>query len=79
MYCTDGHFIILITDHGCPKPELIEKMTDQQRADLHRMMTAHSGTYMFDGSRVVHRLEVGGTRYGRAPQTFVILNATVIG
>ena len=40
MYGKDGHFIILITYDGRPKPESIEKMTDQQRADLHRTMTA---------------------------------------
>ena len=39
-------------------PKSIEKTTDQQRADLHRMMTAYSGTYTFDGSKVVHRLDI---------------------
>jgi hypothetical protein len=58
MYGSDGHFIILITYDGRPKPESIEKMTDQQRADLHRMMTAYGGTYTFDGSKVVHHLDL---------------------
>jgi hypothetical protein len=58
MYGTDGHFIILISYDGRPKPESIEKTTDQQRADLHRMMTAYGGTYTFDGSKVVHRLDI---------------------
>jgi hypothetical protein len=58
MYGKDGHFIILITYDGRPKPESIEKMTDQQRADLHRMMTAYGGTYTFDGSKVVHHLDL---------------------
>jgi hypothetical protein len=40
MYGSDGHFIVLIAHDGRPQPESIEKMTDQQRADLHRMMTA---------------------------------------
>ena len=58
MYGKDGHFIILITYDGRPKPESIEKMTDQQRADLHRMMTAYGGTYTFDGEKVVHHLDL---------------------
>jgi hypothetical protein len=58
MYGKDGHFIILITYDGRPKPESIEKMTDQQRADLHRMMTAYGGTYTFDGKKVVHHLDL---------------------
>jgi hypothetical protein len=55
MYGSDGHFIVLIAHDGRPQPESIEKMTDQQRADLHRMMT---GTYTFDGSKVVHHLDL---------------------
>jgi hypothetical protein len=34
MYASDGHFIILITYDGRLRPDSIEKMTDQQRADL---------------------------------------------
>ena len=58
MYGTDGHFIILISYDGRPKPQSIDKMTDQQRADLHRMMTAYGGTYTFDGSKVVHHIDL---------------------
>jgi hypothetical protein len=58
MYGLDGHFVILITYDGRPKPESIEKMTDHQRADLHRTMTAYGGTYTFDGSKVVHHLDL---------------------
>ena len=58
MYGKDGHFIILITYDGRPKPKSIEKMTDQQRAELHRTMTAYGGTYTFDGSKVVHHLDL---------------------
>jgi hypothetical protein len=58
MYGKDGRFVILITYDGRPRPESIEKMTDQQRADLHRTMTAYGGTYTFDGSKVVHHLSL---------------------
>jgi hypothetical protein len=33
-------------------------MTDQQRADLHRAMTAYGGTYTFDGTKVVHHIDL---------------------
>jgi hypothetical protein len=58
MYGKDGHFNILITYDGRPKAESIEKMTDQQRADLHRTMTAYGGTFTFDGSKVVHHIDL---------------------
>jgi hypothetical protein len=58
MYGVDGHFIILITYDGRPRPETIEKMTDQQRADLHRMMTAYGGTYTFDRTKVIHHIDL---------------------
>jgi hypothetical protein len=58
MYGKDGHFVIVITYDGRPKPESIEKMTDQQRADLHRTMTAYGGTYTFDGSKVTQHIDM---------------------
>jgi len=33
-------------------------MTDQQRAELHRTMTAYGGTYTFDGSKAVHHIDL---------------------
>jgi hypothetical protein len=44
-YGKDAHFLVLITYDGRVKPESIEKMTDQQRAELHRKMLAYGGTY----------------------------------
>jgi hypothetical protein len=58
MYGKDGHFVILITYDGRLKPESIEKMTDQQRAELHRTMTAYGGTYTFDGSKIVQHIDL---------------------
>ena len=42
-YGKDGRMLVLIVRSGRPKPESVEKMTDQQRADLHRSMTAYGG------------------------------------
>ena len=58
IYGKDGHFEILITYDGRPKPESIETMTDQQRADLHRTMTAYGGTYSFDGAKVTQHIDL---------------------
>jgi Lipocalin-like domain len=41
-----------------PKPESIDKMTDQQRADLRQSMAACAGTYIFDGKRIEHHIDV---------------------
>ena len=58
MYDSSGHFLVVITYDGRPKPDSIEKMTDQQRADLHRTMTAYGGTYTFDGEKVAHHIDL---------------------
>jgi hypothetical protein len=58
MYGKDGHFVVLITYDGRPKPESIDKMTDQQRADLHRTMTSYGGTYTFDGAKITHHIDM---------------------
>jgi len=58
MYGKDGHFLILITYDGRPKPESIAGMTDQQRADLHRTMTAYGGTYSFDGAKIEQHIDL---------------------
>ena len=58
MYGKDGQFLALITNDGRPKPESIRAMTDQQRSDLHRTMSAYGGTYTFDGKKVEHHVDL---------------------
>jgi lipocalin-like protein len=41
-----------------PKAESLEKMTDQQRADLFRTMIAYGGTYTFRGDSVEHHIDI---------------------
>jgi hypothetical protein len=36
---------MLITNDGRPKPKSIDAMTDKQRSELHRAMSAYGGTY----------------------------------
>ena len=58
IYGDDGRFLVLIINDGRPKPKSIEVLTDQQRADLHRTMSAYGGTYEFDGKTVEHHVEL---------------------
>jgi Lipocalin-like domain len=57
-YGKDGRMLVLIVRHPRPKPEAIDKITDQQRADLLRTMTAYGGTYKFDGTTVEHSIDI---------------------
>src|SRR5262249_23113816 len=57
-YGKDGRMLALIVRSGRPKPESVEKVTDQHRADLHRSMLAYGGTYKFDGNKVEHHIDI---------------------
>jgi hypothetical protein len=57
-YGDDGHMMVLIVRQPRPRPEGAEKITDQQRVDLLRTMTAYAGTYKFDGSTIEHSIEL---------------------
>jgi hypothetical protein len=57
-YGKDGRMMALIVHSERPKPESVEKVTDQQRADLFRTMVAYGGTYKFDGNRVEHHIDI---------------------
>ena len=57
-YGKDGRVLVLIVRSGRPKPESVEKLTDQQRADLFRTMISYGGTYKFDGNKVEHYIDI---------------------
>ena len=57
-YGKDGRVLVLIVRNPRPRPESLEKITDQQRIDLHRSMTAYGGTYKFDGKTVEHNIDI---------------------
>jgi len=57
-YGRDGRMFVLLVRGKRPKPESLEKMTDQQRVDLFRTVTAYSGTYTFDGKTVEHHVDI---------------------
>lgn len=54
MYGADGRMMALVLVAGRPKPESLDKLTDQQRAELFRTMVAYAGRYTFDGKTVEH-------------------------
>jgi len=57
-YGDDGRMLVINVLGGRPKPASIETITDDERAQLFRTMTAYSGTFTFDGSLVHHHIDV---------------------
>jgi hypothetical protein len=57
-YGKDGRMLVLIVTDDRPKLESIGKITDQDRANLFRTMTAYGGTYEFDGKAVQHHIDI---------------------
>jgi hypothetical protein len=57
-YGDDGRMIVLIVRQPRPRPEDAEKITDQQRIELFRTITAYAGTYKFDGNSIEHNIEI---------------------
>jgi hypothetical protein len=57
-YDANGHMIVLIVRNPRPKPDGAENISDQQRVDLFRTITAYAGTYKFDGSSIEHSFEI---------------------
>jgi hypothetical protein len=58
-YGKDGRMLVLIVADDRPKPESVEKITDQDRAKLFRTMSAYGGTYEFDdGKTVQHHIDI---------------------
>ena len=53
-YDNDGRMIVLIVRQPRPRPEGAEKITDQQRIELFRTITAYAGTYKVDGTTIEH-------------------------
>ena len=58
IYGNDGRMIVLNVVGGRPKPDSIETMTDELRAQLFRSMVAYGGTYTFDGQSVFHHIDI---------------------
>jgi hypothetical protein len=57
-YGRDGRMIGLVVRGSRPKPESVDKMTDQQRANLFRSMVAYGGTYKFQGGTMEHYVDI---------------------
>ena len=57
-YGDDGRMLVLLIRGDRPKPESLAKMTDQQRVELFRSMSAYGGTYKFDGKVMEHHIDI---------------------
>ena len=57
-YGRDGRMMGMIVFSNRPKAESLDKMTDQQRADLCRTMIAYGGTYIFRGNSIEHHIDI---------------------
>jgi hypothetical protein len=57
-YGRDGRMFVILVRGDRPRPGSLETLTDPERADLFRTMTAYSGTYSFDGTTVEHHIDI---------------------
>ena len=57
-YGRDGRMMGMIVFSNRARAESLDKMTDQQRADLFRTMIAYGGTYIFHGNSVEHHIGI---------------------
>ena len=58
MYGKDGRMLVLIAYDGRPKPESLESLSNDQRAELFRTMLAYGGTYTYSGNRIEHHIDI---------------------
>ena len=56
-YGSDGRMMVLIVRTDRIKPESLERMSDQQRADLFRSMLAYAGRYEIHGDTIEHHID----------------------
>ena len=50
--------MVLMARSDRPKPDSIEKITDEQRQRLFSSMLAYAGTYKFDGKAIEHHIDL---------------------
>jgi hypothetical protein len=57
-YGADGRMMGMMVSSNRPTPENMDKMTDQECANLFRTMVAYGGTYTFHGDRIEHHIDI---------------------
>jgi hypothetical protein len=57
-YGKDGRLMVLIVRQPRPRPASSDKITDQERIDLYKTMSAYGGTYKFNGKTVEHHVDI---------------------
>jgi hypothetical protein len=78
MYSKDGRMMVLMTRGDRPKPNSIDKITDEQRHRLFSSMLAYSGTYKFDEKVIEHHIDPS-MRFGAERPMSEILKRMEIG
>ena len=58
MYGREGRMMAILRTGERPTPESIDKITDQERVELHRSMVAYGGSYELDGTSVEHHIDI---------------------
>ena len=56
-YSPDGRMYAIITGDNRIKPDDVAP-TDEERAKLHRTLTAYAGTYTVDADKVIHHVDI---------------------
>jgi len=57
-YGRDGRMMVIIARGDRAKPEAVDRMTDQLRADLFRSMLAYGGRYEIHGDEIEHHIDI---------------------
>lgn len=55
---SDGRVTVVLVASGRPRAGSLAAITDAMRVDLHRSMCAYAGTWILEGARVRHGIEV---------------------
>src|SRR5262245_54483012 len=58
MYDKGGRMMVVIVRQPRPRPQSSDKVTDQERIDLYKSLSAYGGTYKFDGKTVEHSVDI---------------------
>jgi hypothetical protein len=57
-YGRDGRMMVIIVRSDRSKPEALDGMSDQKRADLFRSMVAYGGRYEIHGDEIKHHIDI---------------------
>jgi hypothetical protein len=56
-YGKDGRMMVICAFENRRRPEANDKMSDQDRIELHKTFFAYAGTYKIDSGKIVHNID----------------------